>query len=182
MGALYVRHGTKLSPLIHGGGQERQRRSGTGNVPGIVGLGKAVETAQQEIAAEAERLTRLRDALIKSLLEMMDDTRLNGHPLARLPNNINVSVNYVEGESMLLHLDMEGICASTGSACSSGSLEPSHVLLALGLSHQLAHGSLRLSLGKWTTEGDVARVIDLLPGIVARLRAMSPLNKTTQGR
>ena len=182
VGALFVRKGTKLSPFIHGGGQEHKRRSGTENVPGIVGLGKAAEMAQQEIAAEAERLTRLRDALIKGLLERMGDTRLNGHPVTRLPNNVNISVDYVEGESMLLHLDMEGICASTGSACSSGSLEPSHVLLALGLSHQLAHGSLRFSLGKWTTERDVARVIDLLPGIVARLRAMSPLNKATEGR
>jgi cysteine desulfurase len=182
VGALFVRKGTKLSPFIHGGGQEHKRRSGTENVPGIVGLGKAAEMAQPEIAAESERLTRLRDTLIRSLLERMDDTRLNGHPVTRLPSNVNISVDYVEGESMLLHLDMEGICASTGSACSSGSLEPSHVLLALGLSHQLAHGSLRFSLGKWTTADDVARVIDLLPGIVAKLRAMSPLNKTTEGR
>jgi len=163
---------------MHGGEQERRRRASTENVPGIVGFGKAVELARQEMSQEAERLTCLRDQLIKGLLERIDHVRLNGHPVMRLPNNINVSVDYVEGESMLLNLDLEGICASTGSACSSSSLEPSHVLLALGLSPEQAHGSLRFSLGKWTTEDEIERVLDVLPPIVAKLRAMSPLLKS----
>ncbi len=177
MGALYIRKGTKLVSFIHGGEQERRRRAGTENVPGIIGFGKAAEIAQQEIAGEAERLTYLRDRLINGLLERIDHTRLNGHPVNRLPNNVNISVDYVEGESMLLNLDLEGICASTGSACNSSSLEPSHVLLAMGLSHEQAHGSLRFSLGKWTTEEEIVRVLDALPRIVAKLRAMSPLLK-----
>ena len=139
VGALYIRKGTKLIPFMHGGDQERRRRASTENVPGIVGLGKATELAQQEMCKEAERLTYLRDQLIKGLLERIDHTCLNGHPLKRLPNNANVSVDFVEGESMLLNLDLEGICVSTGSACSSSSLEPSHVLLALGLSPEQAH-------------------------------------------
>ncbi len=176
VGALYVRKGTKLSPLIHGGEQERKHRAGTENVSGIVGFGKAADLARIEAVGEAEKLTRLRNTLIAGLLERVSDSHLNGHPSNRLPNNIHLSFDFVEGESMLLHLDMEGICASTGSACSSGSLEPSHVLLALGLSHQLAHGSLRFSLGKWSTDDDVARVLDNLPGIITKLRAMSPLH------
>jgi len=175
IGALYIRKGTKLISFMHGGEQERRRRASTENVPGIVGFGKAVELAQQEMSEEAERLTCLRDQLIKGLLERIDHTRLNGHPLNRLPNNVNVSVDFVEGESMLLNLDLEGICASTGSACSSSSLEPSHVLLALGLSPEQAHGSLRFSLGKWTSEEEIEQVLDVLPRIVAKLRAMSPL-------
>jgi len=178
VGALYIRKGTKLIPFMHGGEQERRRRASTENVPGIVGFGKAVELAQQEISEEAERLTYLRDQLINGLLERIDHTRLNGHPIMRLPNNVNVSVDFIEGESMLLNLDLEGICASTGSACSSSSLEPSHVLLALGLAHEQAHGSLRFSLGKWTTDEEIERVLDVLPGIVAKLRAMSPLLKS----
>jgi len=178
VGALYIRKGTKLIPFIHGGEQERRRRASTENIPGIVGFGKAVELAQQEISEEAERLAYLRDQLINGLLERIDHTRLNGHPIMRLPNNVNVSVDFIEGESMLLNLDLEGICASTGSACSSSSLEPSHVLLALGLAHEQAHGSLRFSLGKWTTEEEIERVLDVLPGIVAKLRAMSPLLKS----
>lgn len=177
VGALYIRKGTKLTPFMHGGEQERRRRASTENVPGIVGFGKAAELARQEMSEEAERLTSLRDQLIKGLLERIDHTHLNGHPIIRLPNNVNVSVDFVEGESMLLNLDLEGICASTGSACSSSSLEPSHMLLAIGLSHEQAHGSLRFSLGKWTTEEDIERVLDVLPGVVAKLRAMSPLSK-----
>ena len=177
-GALYIRKGTKLVAFMHGGEQERRRRASTENVPGIVGFGKAVELAQQEMSEEAERLTYLRDQLIKGLLERIDHIRLNGHPLKRLPNNINVSVDYVEGESMLLNLDLEGICASTGSACSSSSLESSHVLLALGLSPEQAHGSLRFTLGKWTNEEEIGRVLEVLPQIVAKLRAMSPLLKS----
>ncbi|MBA7622367.1 Cysteine desulfurase IscS [subsurface metagenome] len=178
VGALYIRKGTKLIPFMHGGEQERRRRASTENIPGIVGFGKAVELAQQEISEEAERLAYLRDQLIKGLLERIDHTRLNGHPIMRLPNNVNVSVDFIEGESMLLNLDLEGICASTGSACSSASLEPSHVLLALGLAHEQAHGSLRFSLGKWSTDEEIERVLDVLPGIVAKLRAMSPLLKS----
>ena len=178
VGALYIRKGTRLIPFMHGGEQERRRRASTENIPGIVGFGKAVELARQEMTEEAERLVYLRDQLIKGLLERIDHTRLNGHPLNRLPNNVNISVDFVEGESMLLNLDLEGICASTGSACSSSSLEPSHVLLALGLSPELAHGSLRFSLGKWTTEEEIGRVLEVLPKIVARLRAMSPLLKS----
>ncbi len=175
VGALYVRKGTKLVSFMHGGGQERRRRAGTENVPAIVGLGKAAALAAQEVGKEAERLARLRDKLIKGLMERIDHIRLNGHPTKRLPNNVNVSVDFVEGESMLLNLDLEGICASTGSACSSASLEPSHVLLALGLSPEQAHGSLRFTAGRENTEADVERVLDVLPGIVAKLRAMSPL-------
>jgi cysteine desulfurase len=178
IGALYIRKGTKLVPFMHGGGQERKRRASTENVAGIVGFGKAVELAQQEMSQEAERLTYLRDKLAAGLLERIDHARLNGHPLMRLPNNVNISVDYVEGESMLLNLDLEGICASTGSACSSSSLEPSHVLLAMGLSPEQAHGSLRFSLGRWTTKDEIERVLEVLPPIVAKLRAMSPLLKS----
>ena len=177
VGALYIRKGSKLTPFMHGGEQERRRRASTENVPGIAGFGQAAEIAHQEMNEEAERLTCLRDRLIKDLLKRIDHNRLNGHPTMRLPNNVNVSVDYVEGESILLNLDLEGICASTGSACSSSSLEPSHVLLAMGLSHEQAHGSLRFSLGKWTTEEEIERVLDALPRIVAKLRAMSPLLK-----
>jgi len=175
VGALYIKKGTKIISFMHGGEQEKRRRAGTENVPGIVGFGKAAELAQMEITEEAKRLTGLRDKLIQGLLERIDHTRLNGRPVMRLPNNVNVSVDFVEGESMLLNLDLEGICASTGSACSSGSLEASHVLLAMGLSHVQAHGSLRFTLGKWTTEEEIQRVLEVLPGIVTKLRAMSPL-------
>jgi len=178
VGALYVRKGTKLVSFMHGGEQEKRRRAGTENVPAIVGLGKAVELAGQEMGKEAEQLAHLRDKLIKGLGDKIDHIRLNGHPTRRLPNNVNVSVDFVEGESLLLNLDLEGICASTGSACSSASLEPSHVLLALGLPPEQAHGSLRFTLGRENTEADVERVIEVLPEIVAKLRAMSPLMKT----
>ena len=178
VGALYIRNGTKLTPFMHGGEQERRRRASTENVPSIVGFGKATELAQQEMSEEAKRLTYLRGKFIQGLLERIDHSRLNGHPTVRLPNNVNISVDFVEGESMLLNLDLEGICASTGSACSSQSLEPSHVLTALGCSHEQAHGSLRFSLGKWTTEEEIERVLDVLPRIVAKLRAMSPLLKS----
>ena len=178
VGALYIRKGTKLVPFIHGGEQERKRRAGTENVHGIVGFGRAAELAQQEMSEEPERLTYLRDKLIKGILERIDHTRLNGHPSRRLPNNANVSLDFVEGESVLLNLDLEGICASTGSACSSSSLEPSHVLLAMGLSHEQAHGSLRLTLGRWTTEEEIEQVLGVLPRVVAKLRAMSPLLKS----
>ena len=175
VGALYIKKGTRLVPLMHGGEQEKRHRAGTENVPAIVGLGKAVELAGQEMDKETEWLTCLRDKLIKGLLEQIDHIRLNGHPLKRLPNNVNVSVDFVEGESMLLNLDLEGICASTGSACSSSSLEPSHILLALGLSPEQAHGSLRFTLGRENTEEDIECVLEVLPRVVAKLRTMSPL-------
>jgi cysteine desulfurase len=178
VGALYVRKGTKLVSLIHGGEQEKRRRAGTENVPAIVGLGKAVELAGQEMEREIERLAGLRDKLIKGLGEKIDHIHLNGNPSKRLPNNVNLSVDFVEGESILLNLDLEGICASTGSACSSASLKPSHVLLALGLPPEQAHGSLRFTLGRENSEADVERVLEVLPGIVAKLRAMSPLLRT----
>ena len=178
VGALYIRKGTKLVSLVHGGEQERERRAGTYNVPGIIGFGRAVELAQQEMNQEAERLTPLRDKLINGLLERIDHTRLNGHPRKRLPNNVNISVDFVEGESMCLGLDLAGICASTGSACASSTLEPSHVLLATGLSPERAYGSLRFTLGKWTTEEEIDQVLEVLPPLVAKLRAMSPLLKS----
>ena len=178
VGAIYIRKGTKLVSFMHGGEQERGRRASTQNVPGIVGLGKAVDIARQEMSEEAERVTYLRDKLIKGLLTQIEHTRLNGHPTKRLPNNVNVSISFAEGESMCLNLDLEGICVSTGSACTSSITEPSHVLLALGLPPLQVHSSLRLSLGKWTTEEEIGRVLEVLPRIVAKLRAMSPLMKS----
>ncbi|MDY6907987.1 MAG: cysteine desulfurase NifS [Chloroflexota bacterium] len=177
VGALYIRKGTRVAPLIHGGEQERRRRAGTENVAGIVGLGMAAQLAQGDMDAEARRLVALRDRLVAGLMARIEDCRLNGHPTRRLPNNVNVSFASVEGESMLLNLDLEGVAASTGSACSSGSMEPSHVLLAMGLSHQAAHGSLRFSLGRFTSDEAIDRVLAVLPPIVARLRAMSPLTR-----
>ena len=180
VGALYVRKGTRLVPIIQGGEQEKGRRAGTENSPGIVGLGKAAEIARGELATEAERLRRLRDRLIAGLLDTMDNVTLNGHPTGRLPNNVSVSIGFVEGEAVLLNLDLEGICASTGSACSSSSSEPSHVLSALGCPPEQARGSLRFSLGRGNGEEDVDRVLKVLPPIVARLRAMSPLVKSSR--
>jgi cysteine desulfurase len=178
VGALYVRKGTKLTPFMHGGEQEKGRRAGTENVPGIVGFGKAVELAQQEISQEAERLTSLRDKFIEGIVSRISNSCLNGHPRRRLPNNINVTIDFIEGESMCLNLDLEGICASTGSACSSSSLEPSHVLLAMGIPHEQSHSSLRFTIGKWTTKDDVLRVLEVLPKIVSKLRSISPFFKT----
>ncbi|MDD6039997.1 MAG: aminotransferase class V-fold PLP-dependent enzyme, partial [Clostridia bacterium] len=176
IGALYIRKGVRISNLIFGGAQERGLRAGTENLPGIVGLGKAIELAVAELPEYSERLTRLRDKLIDGILTAIPDVQLNGHRTQRLPGNVNVSVRYVEGEALLMRLDLAGIAASSGSACTSGSLDPSHVLLAIGLPHEVAHGSLRLSLGSETTEEDVDYVIATLPDIVSTLRAMSPLN------
>jgi len=175
VGALYVRKGTRLSPLIYGGGHERGRRSGTENVPGIVGLGAAASLARETMAAEAEREIALRERLLDGIVERIPHSRVTGHPTQRLPNSASVVIEYVEGESMLLNLDFEGIAASSGSACTSGSLEASHVLLAMGLAHEVAHGSLRLTLGRQNTRDDVDRVLEVLPPIVEKLRAMSPL-------
>ena len=177
VGALYIRKGTRLTPFIRGGGQEKGRRAGTENVPGIVGFGKAAEIALREMDEEAARLSGLRDGFIAALNERIKGIKLNGHPVQRLPNNINISIDYVEGEAMLLNLDAKGICASTGSACSSGNLEASHVLLATGCTHEQAHGSLRFTLGKWTTEADLKTALEALPPIVKKLRTMSPLTK-----
>lgn len=178
VGALYIRKGTRLVSFINGGEQEKKRRASTENVPGIVGFGKAVKITQQDMNGEAERVKFLRDRLANGILERIAHTRLNGHPLKRLPNNVNITVDFVEGESMLLNLDLEGICVSTGSACSTASLEPSHVLLAIGLSHEQSHGSLRFSLGKWTTREEIDQVLEVMPRVVAKLRAMSPLFKS----
>jgi cysteine desulfurase len=177
IGALCIRKGTKISPFIHGGSQEKGKRASTENMPGIVGFGEAAGIARREMLEEAQKLTVLRDRLIEGILKSIEHTRLNGHPVMRLPNNVNVSVDYVEGESMLLNLDLAGICASTGSACSSEELEPSHVLVAMGLPLLQAHGSLRFSSGKWTVEEDINQVLNVFPGIVSKLRAMSPLAK-----
>ncbi|NLI91810.1 MAG: cysteine desulfurase NifS [Peptococcaceae bacterium] len=176
VGALYVRKGVKISPLVFGGSQERKLRSGTENAPGIIGFGKACELAGQRMEEENKELVRLRDKLMDGIISRIDKVKING-PLGdkRLPNNVNVSINFVEGESLLLSLDMLGIAASSGSACTSGSLDPSHVLLAMGLSHEVAHGSLRLSLGRHNTEEDIDYVLQELPKIVDRLREMSPL-------
>lgn len=176
VGALYVRKGVRISNLIYGGAQERGLRAGTENLPGIVGLGKAIELATAELDEYAQRVSALRDKLIDGILEKIPDVRLNGHRTQRLPGNVNVSVKYVEGEALLMRLDLAGIAASSGSACTSGSLDPSHVLLAIGLPHEIAHGSLRLSMSNETTEEDVDYVLETLPGIVETLRAMSPLN------
>lgn len=175
IGALYIKKGIKLNPLIHGGAQERRRRAGTENVPGIVGMGLAIELAVKELPEELPRLTALRDKLINEILEKVPYSRLNGHPVKRLPGNANISFEFIEGEGILLLLDYKGICASSGSACTSGSLDPSHVLLAIGLPHEKAHGSVRLTIGHFTTEEQVDYVIKEIPPIIDRLRQMSPL-------
>lgn len=177
IGALYVRRGVKLVPHMHGGAQERKRRGSTHNTTGIIGLGKAAELAMQEMNAKNERLIALRDKLIRGIEDQVPEVILNGHQVDRLPNNVNFCFRYIEGESLLLNLDLKGIAGSSGSACTSGSLDPSHVLLALGLSHEIAHGSLRLSLGIYNTEEEIDYVLDVLPEIVEKLRQMSPLYK-----
>ena len=175
VGALYVRRGIVLPPLIYGGAQERNRRAGTENVPGIVGMGKAIEMALDGLDEKAERMKALRDRLIRELPERIPEIKLNGHPTVRLPNNVNFSIKYIEGESILLMLDLNGIAASSGSACTSGSLDPSHVLLAMGLTHEIAHGSVRMTLSDETTEEDIEKVLEVLPMVAERLRKMSPL-------
>lgn len=177
VGVLIARKGIKFDPLSHGGHHEHKKRAGTENVPGIVGLAKACMLAQVEMEEEEKRIRRLRDRLWHGVENRIKDLKLNGHPEKRLANTLNFSIRYVEGESLLLNLDMHGICASSGSACTSGSLEPSHVLLAMGLPHEIAHGSLRFSLGRFTKEEEIDKVIDVLPTIVEKLREMSPLYK-----
>ena len=175
VGALYMKKGIRLPSYVMGGAQERNRRAGTENVAGIVGLGAAIALATQTLEESAARMTKLRDKLIAGIAQRIPEVKLNGHPTMRLPNNVNYSIKYIEGESILLMLDMNGIAASSGSACTSGSLDPSHVLLALGLSLEVAHGSVRLTLSDETTEEDIDYVLDVLPKVAERLRAMSPL-------
>lgn len=175
IGFLYIRTGVKIRSFVHGGAQERKRRAGTENVPGIIGIGTAAKRAADTMRERSERETELRDYLIGRVLKEIPYTKLNGHPTKRLPNNANFSFRFVEGESLLIMLDMKGICASSGSACTSGSLDPSHVLLAIGLPHEIAHGSLRLTLSEETTKEEIDYVVDCLKEIVKHLREMSPL-------
>lgn len=181
IGVLYIRNGVKIDSLIIGGGQERSRRAGTENVPAIVGMGKAIEFAYENMNEHNKTLINLRDSLIKKIEENIEEVKLNGHPTSRLPGNVNMCFKYIEGESLLLSLDMEGIAGSSGSACTSGSLEPSHVLLGIGLPHEIAHGSLRLSLGDFNTEEEIDYVVEKLVKIVERLRMMSPLYEKAKG-
>lgn len=175
VGAIYIRSGVRLENLIHGGAQERGKRAGTENVPAIVGLGEAITLAVSEMPEISARIAKMRDRLIGEILRNIPETRLNGHPTERLPGNVNISFEGIEGEALLLSLDLQGIAGSSGSACTSGSLDPSHVLLAMGLRHETAHGSLRLSLGRDNTEEEVTKVLAALDVIVKRLRAMSPI-------
>ncbi len=174
VGMLYVRQGIRPEPLIFGGGQEAGLRGGTENVPGVVGFARALELAQTEKDKENVRLVELRDYAIKELLKI-PKSRLNGHPRERLPNNVNISFLDIEGEAMVLYLDAKGIYISTGSACTSGSLDPSHVILGIGLPYEAAHGSLRISMGQKTTKEDIDYVVSVLPGIVEKLRSISPV-------
>ena len=175
IGFLYIRKGVRLGAFIHGGAQERARRAGTHNTPGIVGLGTAAALAAAKMKENIEKETKLRDYLIKRVLEEIPYSRLNGHRVNRLPNNANFCFRFIEGESLLILLDQKGICASSGSACTSGSLDPSHVLLAIGLPHEIAHGSLRLTLSEETTQEEIDVTVEAIKNIVERLRAMSPL-------
>lgn len=175
IGFLYIRRGVKIRSFVHGGAQERKRRAGTENVPGIVGFGKAAEIAVATLEERTKKETELRDYFIQRIMNEIPYVRLNGDQTKRLPNNINLSFRFIEGESLLIMLDMKGICASSGSACTSGSLDPSHVLLAIGLPHEIAHGSLRLTLGEENTKEDMDFVADQLKEIVTKLRSMSPL-------
>ena len=175
VGILYIRKGVKIRSFIHGGAQERNRRAGTSNVPSIVGLGKAAQIAGENMAERVKQETEIRDHLIERVLSEIPYTRLNGHPTDRLPNNANFCFRFIEGESLLILLDQLGVCASSGSACTSGSLDPSHVLLALGLPHEIAHGSLRLTIDRENTEEQVDFILEKLPGLVQRLRDMSPV-------
>lgn len=174
-GALFVRRGVRVESVQHGGGHERNLRAGTENVPGIVALGKAAEVAKRDMTDKITQLKYLRDKIIKQVLGTIPHTQLNGHPEQRMPGNANFSFYFIEGESLLLNLDIKGIAASSGSACTSGSLDPSHVLLAMGLTHEVAHGSLRITLGLNNTEAEVDYFLSVLPEIVERLRNMSPL-------
>lgn len=181
VGALYIKQGVRIDSLITGGGQERNKRAGTENVPGIVGMGKAIELAYENLEENNKKLVELRDYLIDKIEKNIDHIRLNGHRTKRLPGNVNISFEFIEGESLLLSLDMVGIAGSSGSACTSGALDPSHVLMAIGLSHEIAHGSLRLSLRETNTMEELDYVVENLITIVDRLRQMSPLYENVMG-
>ncbi len=181
IGALYIRSGTEIENLIHGGAQEHKRRAGTENLPGIIGLGKGIELATADIEEHNRKIGGMRDRLLSGILDAVPDVQMNGHPEMRLANNLNISFRYVEGESILLLLDAHGICVSTGSACSSGSGETSHVLTAIGLAPEMAHGTVRLTLGDANTEDDVDYVLDVLPRVIKRLRSISPLTPPCGG-
>lgn len=184
VGALYVRKGTEIEPMIRGGGQERGLRSSTENVPGTVGLGVAAEVARRDLESTCKKMKGLRDRLIREIPQLVPRAYLNGHPTRRLVNNAHFRFDFIEGEGLILQLDLKGVAASTGSACSTGSPDPSHVLLAMGISHEQAHGSLRLTLGRDNTEEEVDYLVEVLPGVVSRLREISPFNEsrpTTQG-
>ncbi len=176
VGFLFLKRGIKIDPLLHGGGQESNMRSSTVNIPGIIGFAKACEISLNEMKKENERVTRLRDRLKEEVLKI-DDSELNGHPEKRLANNLNVRFSFIEGESLVIRLDMEGVAVSTGSACSSNKLQPSHILLAMGIKPQEAHGSLRISLGRWTTDKEVDRFIEILTETIKKLRAISPFGR-----
>ena len=178
VGVLYVRKGTKIEPILQGGGQERGLRSSTVNVAGAVGLGKAAEMARRDLEPTAEKMKRLRDKMLRAVPELIPRSYVNGHKTKRLVNNAHFRFDFIEGEGLILQLDFKGIAASTGSACSTGSLEPSHVLLALGLTHQQAHGSLRITLGRENTEEEVDYLLEVLPGVVSKLREISPFNES----
>ena len=175
IGFLYIRKGVKIRSFVHGGAQERKRRAGTENVPGIVGYGVAADRAVRTMKERTDKEIQVRDHFIERILKEIPYVKLNGDRTKRLPNNVNVSFQFIEGESMLLMLDNYGICASSGSACTSGSLDPSHVLLSIGLPHEVAHGSLRISMSEYTTEEEIDRLLEVLPVIVNKLRSMSPL-------
>jgi cysteine desulfurase len=179
IGALYARRGVRLEAQQQGGGQERSIRPGTENVPGIIGLGKAAEIAKRDLEKKIAHISALRDKLMAGIQAKIPDIKLNGHPTLRMPGNVNFSFRFVEGESLLLNLDLKGIAASSGSACTSGSLDPSHVLLAMGLTHEVAHGSLRISLGRGNTEEEIDYCLTVLPEIIERLRSMSPLSNSS---
>jgi cysteine desulfurase len=181
VGALFVRKGVRISPVLHGGGHERGRRSSTENVAGIVALGEAARLAAEDMEWEIAHNSELRDRMIEGLLERIPDSMLTGHPTRRLPNNASFCIHYIEGESMLLNLDFERIAISSGSACTSGSLEASHVLLAIGLPHDVAHGSLRISFGRTNTLQEVEHFLEVFPPIVEKLRAMSPISAAQSG-
>lgn len=182
VGVLYIRKGVKISSFIHGGQQERGKRASTENIPGIIGLGKAIELATNNLDEYNKKLIRLREKTIEGLMAKIPYIRLNGHRHNRLPGNVNISFQYIEGESLLLMLDMMGVCGSSGSACSSGSLDPSHVLMAIGLPHEIAHGSLRLTFGDENTDEDVDYILEEIPKIVTRLRDMSPLYEAIKNK
>jgi len=182
MGALYIKKGVKISSIIHGGQQERGKRASTENIPGIIGLGKAIELATEHIDEYNKKLINFREKTIEGLMAKVPYIRLNGHRSNRLPGNVNISFQFIEGESLLLMLDMKGVCGSSGSACSSGSLDPSHVLMAIGLPHEIAHGSLRLTFGDENTEEDVDYILEEIPKIVTKLRDMSPLYEAVKNK